>query len=185
MRTNFGAKPWFYPLPVLIVGTYNPDGTPDAMNAAWGGLYDADKVVLCLSNNHRTTANILAKTSFTISFADAAHTVNADYVGMVSANSDPDKMKKSGFHTTRASKVDAPLIDELPVALECKLLKVNEDGNIIGQILNVSVDDTILNGEGQIDPDLFQPISFDPANNIYRALGEKTGNAFWDGGKLK
>ena len=185
MRTNFGAKPWFYPLPVLIVGTYNPDGTADAMNAAWGGLYDAGKVVLCLSKDHRTTANILARKDFTISFADAAHTVSADYVGMVSGNSEPAKMQKAGFHTSRASTVDAPLIDELPVALECRLLKVNEDGNIIGQILNVSVDDTILNGEGQIDPELFHPISFDPANNIYRALGEKTGNAFWDGGRLK
>ena len=104
---------------------------------------------------------------------------------MVSGNSEPDKMKKAGFHTSKASTVDAPLIDELPVALECKLFKMNEDGNIIGQIVNVSVDDTVLNAEGQIDPDVFQPISFDPANNIYRALGEKVGNAFWDGGKLK
>jgi len=155
------------------------------MNAAWGGLYDADKVVLCLSRGHRTTSNILERKAFTVSFADAAHTIPADYVGMVSGNSEPDKMKKAGFHTSKASTVDAPLIDELPVALECKLLKMNEDGNIIGQIVNVSVDDTVLNAEGQIDPDVFQPISFDPANNIYRALGEKVGNAFWDGGKLK
>ncbi len=161
------------------------DGTADAMNAAWGGLYDADKVVLCLSRGHRTTSNILERKAFTVSFADAAHTIPADYVGMVSGNSEPDKMKKAGFHTSKASTVDAPLIDELPVALECKLLKMNEDGNIIGQIVNVSVDDTVLNAEGQIDPDVFQPISFDPANNIYRALGEKVGNAFWDGGKLK
>ena len=155
------------------------------MNPAWGGLYDADKVVLCLSRGHRTTSNILERKAFTVSFADAAHTIPADYVGMVSGNSEPDKMKKAGFHTSKASTVDAPLIDELPVALECKLLKMNEDGNIIGQIVNVSVDDTVLNAEGQIDPDVFQPISFDPVNNIYRALGEKVGNAFWDGGKLK
>ena len=141
--------------------------------------------MLCLSRGHRTTSNILERKAFTVSFADAAHTIPADYVGMVSGNSEPDKMKKAGFHTSKASTVDAPLIDELPVALECKLLKMNEDGNIIGQIVNVSVDDTVLNAEGQIDPDVFQPISFDPANNIYRALGEKVGNAFWDGGKLK
>lgn len=142
-------------------------------------------MVLCLSRGHRTTSNILERKAFTVSFADAAHTIPADYVGMVSGNNEPDKMKKAGFHTSKASTVDAPLIDELPVALECKLLKMNEDGNIIGQIVNVSVDDTVLNAEGQIDPDVFQPISFDPANNIYRALGEKVGNAFWDGGKLK
>ena len=127
MRKNFGTKSWFYPLPVLIIGTYNEDGTADAMNAAWGGLYDADKVVLCLSAGHKTTANIQARGAFTVSFADAAHVVPSDYVGIVSANTEPGKMEKSGFHVTKSESVDAPLIDELPVALECKLLKVNED----------------------------------------------------------
>ena len=140
MRKNFGSKSWFYPLPVLILGTYNPDGTPDAMNAAWGGLYDADKVVLCLSAGHRTTKNIQARGAFTVSFADAAHVVPADYVGVVSGNAEPDKVKKAGFHPVKSEFVDAPLFEELPVAMECSLLKVNEDGNIIGQIQNVSVD---------------------------------------------
>ena len=102
MRKNFGSKPWFYPLPVLIIGTYNPDGTPDAMNAAWGGLYGADQVVLCLSQGHRTTKNILDRKAFTVSFADADHVVPADYVGMVSGNREPAKVEKSGFHTTRS-----------------------------------------------------------------------------------
>ena len=114
MRRNFGTKSWFYPLPVLIIGTYNDDGTADAMNAACGGLYDADQVVLCLSAGHRTTANIKKRGAFTVSFADAAHVVASDYVGMVSANAEPAKMEKSGFHTSRSEFVDAPLIDELP-----------------------------------------------------------------------
>lgn len=97
MRKNFGTKSWFYPLPVLVIGTYDENGNPDAMNAAWGGLYDADKVVLCLSADHKTTKNIQAKGAFTVSFADAAHAVSADYVGMVSANNEPKKMEKSGF----------------------------------------------------------------------------------------
>ncbi len=97
MRKNFGSKPWFYPLPVLIIGTYNEDNTADAMNAAWGGLYDADKVVLCLSAGHKTTANIKARKAFTVSFADAAHVVPADYVGIVSANREPRKMEISRF----------------------------------------------------------------------------------------
>ena len=129
MRKNFGTKSWFYPLPVLIIGTYDESGAPDAMNAAWGGLYDADKIVLCLSASHKTTKNIQAKGAFTVSFADAAHIIPADYVGMVSANNTPQKMAKSGFHTTRSEFVDAPLVNELPVALECRFLKVNEDGN--------------------------------------------------------
>ena len=185
MRKNFGVKSWFYPLPVLIIGTYDQNGAPDAMNAAWGGLYDADKVVLCLSTSHKTTKNILAKGAFTVSFADASHLVAADYVGMVSANNEPKKMEKSGFHTTKSEFVDAPLMDELPVALECKFLKMNENGNIIGQIVNVSIDESVLDSEGKLDMEKFQPISFEPANNGYHRLGERVGNAFRDGGKLK
>lgn len=171
MRKNFGAKSWFYPLPVLIIGTYNEDDTPNAMNAAWGGLYDADKVVLCLSAGHKTTKNIQAKGAFTVAFADAAHMVPADYVGIVSGNNESKKMEKSGFHTTKSEVVDAPLIDELPVTLECKFLKVNEDGNIIGQIVNVSIDESVLGNDGKLDMSKFQPISFEPANNGYSCTG--------------
>jgi len=169
MRKNFGTKSWFYPLPVLVIGTYDENGNPDAMNAAWGGLYDADKVVLCLSAGHKTTRNIQAKGAFTVSFADAAHAVSADYVGMVSANNEPKKMEKSGFHCTKSESVDAPLID----------------GNIIGQIVNVSIDESVLDSDGKLDMSKFQPISFEPANNGYHVLGERVGNAFSDGGKLK
>lgn len=185
MRKNFGTKSWFYPLPVLVIGTYNEDGTANAMNAAWGGLYNSDKVVLCLSAGHRTTANIKAKGAFTVSFADAAHVIPADFVGMVSANTEPNKLEKSGFHVTKSAFVDAPLIDELPVALEFRFLKINEDGNIIGQIVNVSADDSVLSSDGSIDFNKFQPISFEPAHNTYHVLGKKVGNAFQDGGQLK
>lgn len=185
MRKNFGTKPWFYPLPVLIIGTYDEDGTPDAMNAAWGGLYDADKVVLCLSMGHKTTANIMRKSAFTVSFADAAHVTEADYVGMESANQVKDKLAKAGLHTVKSEHVDAPVIDEFPLTLECRLLKATEDGNIIGQIVNVSADERILDEDGKIDPALLQAISFDPVNNAYLKLGEKVGNAFQDGAKLK
>ena len=184
MRKNFGTKSWFYPLPVLIVGTYNEDGTADAMNAAWGGLYDADKVILCLSAGHRTTKNIQARGAFTVSFADAAHVVPSDYVGMVSANSEPQKIAKSGFHTVKSGFVDAPLIDALPVALECQLLKVNEDGNIIGRIVNVSADESVLT-DGSIDLAKFRPLSFEPVHNRYPVLGDAVGHAFQDGAALK
>ncbi len=185
MRKDLGVKSLFYPLPVLIIGTYNQDGSADAMNAAWGGLYEADQVVLCLSEGHRTTANIKARSAFTISFADAAHVLPADYVGLVSANSEPKKLEKSGFHVTRSQHVDAPIIDELPLALECKLIKVTEDGNIIGKIVNISADDSILASGGTIDMSKFHPIAFEPSNNKYHVLGEAVGNAFQDGAGLK
>lgn len=181
MRKNFGVKSWFYPLPVLIVGTYNEDGSPNAMNAAWGGLYDSDKVILCLSAGHRTTRNLQIQGAFTVSFADEAHVIPADYVGIVSGNTDPKKMEKSGFHTTKSTYVNAPLIDELPVALECEFLKVNEDGNLIGRIVNVSIDQCVLDERGQLDMERFHPIAYEPAGSGYYALGRRVGTAFQDG----
>lgn len=185
MRKNFGKKTWFYPLPVLIIGSYDENGKADAMNAAWGGIYDSDKVVLCLSENHKTTQNIKKRGAFTVSFADTAHVVEADYVGLVSANEVEDKLERAGFHTTKSEFVDAPLIDELPMMLECKLIKVNEDGNIIGEIVNVNADDSVLGEDGMIDATKLQAISYDPVHNTYVKMGEKVGNAFSDGANLE
>lgn len=185
MRKNFGKKTWFYPLPVLIIGSYDENGKANVMNVAWGGIYDSDKVVLCLSADHKTTQNIKERGAFTVSFADAAHVKEADYVGLVSAKEVEDKLKKAGFHTTKSEFVDAPLIEELPITLECKLIKVNEDGNIIGEIVNVNVDESVLGVDGKIDTEKLQVISFDPIQSTYRKIGEKVGNAFSDGAELK
>ncbi len=174
-----------YPLPVLLIGTYDENGNADLMNAAWGGLYDADKVILCLSAGHKTTKNILAKKAFTVSFADAEHVTEADYVGLVSANNEPEKLKKAGFNAVKSEKIDAPLFEELPMTLECRLLKVTEDGNIIGEIVNISADESILNASGTIDPEKLCPISFDPIRNIYTKMGAVVGKAFSDGDSLR
>lgn len=185
MRKNFGKQTWFYPLPVLVIGSYDKDGKADAMNAAWGGIYDRNKVILCLSAGHKTTANIKDREAFTVSFADAAHMTEADYVGLVSAHDMPDKLEKAGFHTIKSEFVDAPVFDELPMALECRLLKINEDGNLIGEIVNVSAEERILAEDGTIDPAKLQAISFDPVHNTYLKMGDKVGNAFHDGAALK
>lgn len=185
MRKNFGQNTWFYPLPVLIVGSYDENGTADAMNAAWGGIYDQNQVILCLSAGHKTTKNILARRAFTVSFADAAHVVEADYVGMVSANNVPDKLEKAKLHTARSSFVDAPIIEEFPMTLECRLVKTTEDGNLIGEIVNISAEERILSADGTIDPAKLQAISYDPVHHTYLTLGEKVGNAFQDGAALK
>ncbi len=185
MRKNFGKQTWFYPLPVLIVGTYDETGKPNAMNAAWGGIYDANQVMLCLSAGHKTTKNIVAKGAFTVSFADAAHVAEADYVGIVSGNDVPDKVEKAGLHAVRGEYVDAPVFEEFPMALECRLVKVNEDGIIVGDVVNVSAEERILNEAGKIDPAKLRPIAFDPVQAAYWTFGEKVGNAFRDGAKLK
>ncbi len=185
MKKDCGVHPWFYPLPVLIIGSYDENGVPDAMNAAWGGLYGSDKVVLCLSAGHKTTANIKARKAFTVSFANAANLTACDYVGLVSANEEPDKFAKAGFHAAKSAHVDAPLIDELPVALECRLIKVSEDGNLIGQIVNISVDESVLNAGGRVDAARLGAIAFDPCSNSYLKMGEVVGKAFSDGARLK
>ena len=186
MRKNFGAKPYTYPQPVLIIASYDENGTPDAMNAAWGGISDDTQISMCLSAGHKTVKNILKRKAFPVSMADAAHVTECDYVGIVSANDVPDKLSRAGFHTTKSEFVDAPLIDELPMALECRLVSYDEEScRLIGEIVNVSTDERILGENGKIDPAKLQPITFDPVNNAYLRLGEKVGNAFKDGVKLK
>lgn len=185
MRKNFGAKPIIYPQPVLIIATYDENETPDAMNAAWGGICDSNKIYLSLSFSHKTVSNIKLKGAFTVSIADAAHIVEADYVGIVSANKVKNKLEQAGLHTTKSELVDAPIINELLLTLECKVFSIDEENEIIiGEIVNVSADESILNESGNIAPEKLQPISFDPSNNAYLKIGEKVGNAFSDGKKL-
>ena len=185
MRKNFGAQSWLYPMPVLLVGTYDEAGKADLMNAAWGGIYETNQVVLSLSHSHKTTKNIQATGAFTVSIADAKHVTEADYVGIVSANTTPDKLEKAGLHAEASTFVKAPLFREFPMTLECKLVKFNEDGNVIGEIVNVSCDESALNDAGKVDPAKVRPITFDPFNNTYLALGAAVGRAFHDGLSLK
>ncbi len=185
MRKDFGVKPWFYPLPVLIVGTYDAQGRPDAMNAAWGGLYEANLVELCLSSGHKTYKNIQEKKAFTVSFGNADNVAACDYVGLVSGNNTPDKMEKSGFTAVKSTAVDAPLFRELPLALECRLVRVTEEGNVIGEIVNISADESILDDSGSISVEKLRPIAFEPVHHGYYVLGEKVGDAFQTGNALK
>lgn len=185
MRKNFGKKSWVFPCPVLIISTYDENGCPDAMNAAWGGIYDTNQVMLCLSDDHKTAKNILLKKAFTVSFADAAHVVEADYVGIVSANDVPNKLEKCGLHTAKSEFVDAPLLTDFPLAIECVLSHVNEDGIIVGNIVNVSADESVLDDKGNVDIGKAGIIAYNSAQHDYRVLGAKVGNAFSDGKKIK
>ena len=185
MRKNFGAKPYLYPMPVFIIAAYDENGKPNAMNAAWGGMSEDTEISLCLSAHHKTVKDIIASGAFTVSMADAAHVVESDYVGVVSGNDEPEKMAKSGFHTTKSEFVNAPLIDELPMAVECELKSYDEEScRLIGKIKNVSCDESMLDENGKVDLSKFHPIVFDPFNHTYMTLGEVVGAAFSDGKKL-
>jgi flavin reductase (DIM6/NTAB) family NADH-FMN oxidoreductase RutF len=181
-RTNFGAKPIMLPQPVLIIATYDENGNPNAMNAAWGITTDYQEITISLGE-HKTTDNLAIRKAFTVSMATEDQMTACDYVGIASGRNVPDKFAKAGFHATKSEFVDAPLIDELPMALECTV-KSFEDGILIGTIVNVSADDSVIT-DGKVDPKKLKPITFDPCNNTYVALGEVVGKAFSDGNKLK
>ena len=185
MRKSFGVKPMLYPMPVLIIGSFDECGNPNAMNAAWGGISEENEISICVDNTHKTAANIVKTGGFTVSVADVKNVVAADYVGIVSGNKEPQKIKKAGWTAEKSEFVNAPLFLELPFCLECKMKSFDEETcRLVGEIINVSVDDSILT-DGKIDLSKFKPITYDSANHNYVALGEIVGKAFSDGKKIK
>ena len=186
MRKNLKPKATIYPLPVLIVGTYDENGTPNAMNAAWGAPCDTAQVALVLSAGHKTVKNLLKTQAFTVGIADGKNVVAADYVGLVSANNEPDKLTKTGWSVVKSDFVNAPIIEDLPLVLECKLVSYDTDTEIcIGEVVNVSVDESVLDENGQIDVKKVNPLCYASGVRAYYTLGEKVGKAFSDGLKLK
>ena len=179
MRKNFKVSACIYPQPVAVLGTYNEDLSANAMTAAWVGVYDYEKLFIALAE-HRSTDNIRRNKEFTVSVADALHVKQADYVGMVSGNEVEDKVEKCGLHPIKAEKVNAPIFEEFPIALECTLDKENEYG-IIANIVNVSIDERVLDENGKVDPEKLQAISLDPLNNQYLMVKEVVGPAFEEG----
>lgn len=185
MRKNFGAKPYLYPQAVFIIASYDADGNANAMNAAWGGVAGANRVFLCISD-HKSTENILARKAFTLSVGTVGQMVACDYVGLVSARDEPKKMEKSGFHTVKSAFVDAPVIEELPMTLECRLISYDPENHyLFGEVVNVSAEDSILGEDGEIAVAKLRPIIFDGVHAAYHEIGEKVGNAFHDGAALK
>lgn len=186
MKKDLGTKPFIMPMPVLIIGTYNDDGSADAMNAAWGTLCEMDTVALYLSEGHKTVANIRARKAFTVAIADEVNMIPADYVGLVSAHTEKKKIEKSGFTVMKSKRVDAPVIEELPLTLECELDYIDEkSGCVYGKIVNAIVEESVLDESGNVDLNRLNPISYDPASRSYFTMGKKVGKAFSIGAKLK
>lgn len=184
-RKNFGANSFITPEPVLMIAAYDENGVPDIMNAAWGGVSGANQISMCISPGHKTVKNILVRKAFTVSFATADTVVESDYVGIVSANDVPDKFARAGFTATKSEFVDAPLVDQYPLAIECEMVSYDEDSHImIGKIVNVSAEYSVIT-DGAIDLAKVRPITYDGINHNYNVLGEIVGKAFADGAKLK
>ena len=184
MRIKLKPKPYIYPEPVLIIGTYDEEGIPNAMNAAWGGISDDNEISICLSPNHKTVKNILLKKEFTVSMGTKSTVVECDYLGIASGNDVKNKIEKVGWHHSKSDIVDAPLFEEMPLTLECKLISYNEDTCALkAEVVGVSVDETIIT-DGKIDIEKLEPISYDPSAHKYVLVKGIVGNAFKDGLKI-
>ena len=186
MKKNLGNKTVLAPLPVLIVATYDEQGTPNAMNVAWGGQCGYHHVALNLSLNHKTTENLKHTKAFTLSIATVDTLVISDYFGLVSGRKE-NKIEKAGVHVTRSEFVDAPVIDEYPLTLECKVIEMREalgEMHVVGEVVNMQADESILDEQGKVDLGKLRSISYDSASHSYRVLGDIVGKAFKNGDKL-
>ena len=185
MKLDFGTKPLIYPQPVLIISSYNQDGTANAMNAAWGSVCDYTKISIVLDKNHKTVQNIKEHKAFTVSIADVEHLKESDFFGITSGNKITDKVTKAGLTYSKSKNVDAPIINEYPLTMECKLISYDDTTECaVAEIVNTLVDDSILTNE-KIDLSKFKPICYDCMNHDYIALGNKVGNAFSDGKSIE
>ena len=184
MKKNLGAVPAVYPMPVLMVAAYDENGTVNVMNAAWGMICAMDKIALFIDEEHKTTQNILKTKAFTVSIADKAHIEAADFFGIATGNKMPDKFSRSGCHAEKSAFVNAPVIDEFPVVMECELAEViNTDSMyaIVGKIVNTGADEAALDENGKVNPEKLDALIFDQFRSGYYVTGEKAGKA-WNAG---
>ena len=185
---RFGKKAWLLPQPVLVIGTYNKEGEPNAMTAAWAGQWDAGEIMISMGS-HATTENLDVCGEFTVAFATAETMAASDYVGIVSAKSDPDKMNRTGWTAVKSEKVNAPVFTDFPMTLECRIVrKIDESETgcyIVAEIVDILCDERYLAADGKPDVEKMGLITFDPVHNGYIQLGERVGTAFSDGKKLK
>ena len=184
MRKQIKITEGIFPMPVLMIGTYNEDGTVNVMNAAWGTMLERDQVILNLTETHKTVKNIRRTKAFTVSIANAKNVVAADYLGVVSGNNTPNKFENSGLTSTKSENVDAPIINEFPICLECELQDGESDWGIVGKVVNVTADESVMKDDN-VDIDLVEAIAFDPYTHGYYKVKGRVGNAFKDGLQLK
>lgn len=184
MKKSFGVKPYLFPMPVYMIGTYNADGSVDVMPMAWGGICAEDMVALNLEESHKTVANIRARGAFTIAVPGIDTLKESDFFGIASGNKVADKFERSGLHAAKSEAVDAPVIEEYPLTLECTVAQITEDIGglrVLGRIVNVLADESVLDEKGRIDAGRLNTFLFDQMRNGYYAVGEKVGEA-WSSG---
>ena len=187
MKKSLGVNPYLFPMPVLMIATYGEGDKVDVMNMAWGGICASNMVALNITETHKTAKNIKERRAFTLSIADIDHIEEADFFGIASGNDMADKFERSGLHAVRSSRVDAPIVEEFPVTLECKVAEIRNDEygfRVLGEIVNVLADESVVNEEGKVDPTKLKAFVFDQFQSGYYAIGEKIGQAWKSGMKF-
>lgn len=187
MKKDLGVKPYVFPMPVLMISTYGEDGAVDVMNMAWGGVCAENMVALNIDEDHKTAKNIKRRGAFTLSVADIPHIEAADFFGIATGNKMPDKFQRSGLHAVTSDKVDAPIVEEFPLTLECKVVECQNTVygfRVLGEIVGVLAEESVLDGKGRVDPSKLNAFVFDQFQSGYYAIGEKIGQAWSSGAKL-
>lgn len=184
-KKNLGAKPFLLPQPALVLGTYNEDGSANAMVAAWGGLSEETEVTICVDDRHKTTENLVRGGAFTVGISDRKHVTEIDYLGIVSGSDAKDKVRKAGFTAVKSEFVDAPVFEELPLTLECKVKSYDKETcRLVGEIVNVLADEAVFTN-GKVDVSKVEPLVYDPFNHGYYVVKERVADAFKVGKSLK
>lgn len=179
MRKNLGVQRALFPMPVAIIAAYGADGSVCAMNAAWVQICEMEKIALFIDAGHKTTKNIMESKAFTVSIADVPNMVRADFLGITSGNKMPDKFERSGCHAVKSEFVNAPVISEFPVTIECELAEVIDTPNmfaVVGTIVNVSADENVIE-DGKIVSEKVNALVYDTFSKDYYSVGEKVGKA--------
>ena len=187
MKKDLGNKALIFPMPVLMIATYDENGVVDVMNAAWGTVCDPDVIALNLSDDHKTTENIMKQKAFTVALADAAHIKEADFFGIASGNKIADKFERTGYHAVKSEHVNAPIIEEFPLVMECELAEVITTDYVnqyIGKVINTKVNEEVLDEKGKVDPVKLNALMFDTFQSGYYTIGEKAGQAWNSGAEL-
>lgn len=187
MLKDLGVKPYAFPMPVLMIATYGEDGKVDVMNMAWGGVCAENMVALNIDEDHKTSENIKKRGAFTLSVADVVHLKEADFFGIATGNKMADKFERTGLHAVKSTRVDAPVIEEFPLTLECKVAELQHTSygfRVLGEIVNVLADERVLDEQGKVVPEKLGAFVFDQFRNGYYAIGEKVGQAWKSGAEL-
>lgn len=188
---KYGPAGWLFPKPVMIIGTYDKECRPNAMNADCGGSWDHTEISLFLGKHRQTTLNLQETREFTLALPNKDTMIAADFVGITSGLRMQNKMEKSGLTAHEAPDVKAPVFSEFPITLECRVKEVLDDAtsrdcyHLIAEIVGVLVDDKFVASDGYPDIQKMKLICHETIHQTYIELGETAGKAFRVGTKLK